>query len=84
MATRGDLTWPPVGTLPRPWTWVRAIEAKQNPAELEPELQELEDSLSRIDLVELSQGHMDQEVWEDGDLPQSYFPDFYVVTELEG
>ena len=20
MATRGDLTWPPVGTLPRPWT----------------------------------------------------------------
>ena len=22
MATRGDLTWPPVGTLPRPWTGV--------------------------------------------------------------
>ena len=21
MATRGDLTWPPVGTLPRPWTF---------------------------------------------------------------
>ena len=35
MATRGDLTWPPVGTLPRPWTDRLVLSIRRLPRTVE-------------------------------------------------